>query len=90
MRLRGENVRHILDRLAQVHLDALQLEFSRLNLREIQDVVDDAEQPIGAVTDGLRVIALAWIERGIEQQGGHADHAVHRRADLVAHVGEKL
>jgi len=27
---------------------------------------------------------------GSRQQTGHADHAVHRRADLVAHVGEEL
>ena len=27
---------------------------------------------------------------GVEQQPGHADDAVHRRADLVAHVGQEL
>ena len=44
--------------------------------------------------------ALAWIVSansrccgdrvGVEQQAGHADDAVHRRADLVAHVGQEL
>ena len=29
-------------------------------------------------------------ERGTGQQLGHADHAVHRRADLVADVGQEL
>ena len=29
-------------------------------------------------------------ELGVEHQLGHADHAVHRRADLVAHVGQEL
>ena len=40
--------------------------------------------------DGLGVLALVGVELGVEQQLGHADHAVHRRADLVAHVGQEL
>ena len=28
-------------------------------------------------------------EVGVQQQAGHADDAVHRGADLMAHVGEK-
>ena len=30
------------------------------------------------------------VELGVEQQVGHADDAVHGRADLMAHVGEEL
>jgi hypothetical protein len=30
------------------------------------------------------------VERGIEQQVGHADHAVERGADLVAHGGQEI
>ena len=37
-----------------------------------------------------QVLALLGGELGVERQLGHADDAVHRRADLVAHVGEKL
>ena len=36
-----------------------------------------------------QVIALALAELGIECQPRHADDGVHRRADLVAHVGEE-
>ena len=39
---------------------------------------------------GRQVVALLGVELGVEQQLGHADDAVHRRADLVAHVGEEL
>ena len=35
-------------------------------------------------------VALFVVEPGLEQQAGHADHAVHRRADLVAHVRQEL
>ena len=39
--------------------------------------------------DLLGEVALLVVESGVEQQLGHADHAVHRRADLVAHVGQE-
>ena len=35
-------------------------------------------------------VALLGGEVGVERQVGHADDAVHRRANLVAHVGEEL
>ncbi len=38
----------------------------------------------------VEVVALLAGEVGGERQRGHADDAVHRRADLVAHVGEEL
>ena len=39
---------------------------------------------------GLGVFALLGAKFGAEQQLRHADHAVERRADLVAHVAEEL
>ncbi len=45
---------------------------------------------LGGAVDGLGELALARRERGLEQQVAHADHAVHRGADLVAHVGQEL
>ena len=43
-----------------------------------------------AAADGLGELALRGLQRRIEQQLGHADHAVHRRADLMTHVREKI
>ena len=40
--------------------------------------------------DGLGKFALLDRQLGIEEEAGHADDAVHGRADLVAHVGEEL
>ena len=48
------------------------------------------EQRLAGVAHRLRVVALLGGQRRVEQQLGHADHAVHRRADLVAHVGQEL
>ena len=49
-----------------------------------------AEQRLARAAHRLGVLALLGVELGVEQQPGHADHAVHRRADLVAHVGQEL
>ena len=43
-----------------------------------------------AGADGLGEFALLGLQRRVEQQLRHADHAVHRRADLVTHVGEEV
>ena len=37
-----------------------------------------------------RMIALGAVELGVQQQFRHADDAVHRRANFVAHVGQEL
>ena len=40
---------------------------------------------IGRGLDSARVLLLLGVETSIEQQPVHADNAVHRRSDLVAH-----
>ena len=37
-------------------------------------------------------VKVFWrgVELGLGEQLGHAEHAVHRRADLVAHIGEEF
>ena len=67
------------------HLDA-----ARLDLREVEDVVDDREQALAAAADRVDAGALVPGERRLQQERGHPDHPVHRGADLVAHVGEEL
>ena len=69
---------------------ALEAQLAGLDLREVENVVDDGEQRVGRALDGRGEAALARIELGIEQQLGHAEHAVHRRADLVRHAREEF
>ena len=57
---------------------------------EVQDVVDDGQQRFGRALDQQQVAALFVVQRTVEHQIGHADDAVHRGADFVAHVGQKL
>src|SRR5882672_5905642 len=79
-----------LDVGTQIHFHAFQLELAGLDLRVIEQVVDDRQQRIGAGTNDAGVLALPAIQVRVEQQRHHADDTVHRRADLVADVGEKL
>ena len=44
VRLRREHLARVLDRLAQVEVVRVELELAGLDLREVEDVVDDAEQ----------------------------------------------
>ncbi len=74
-----------LDAGPKVERADLQLEAPGVDLREVEDVVDDPEQRLAAGADDLGELALARPQVGVEQQTAHADHRVHRRADLVAH-----
>jgi hypothetical protein len=62
---------------------------SRLDLREVEDVVDDREEGLAAVGDRRGVVALLGVEAGLEQEPAHPDDGVHRGTDLVAGRGEE-
>ena len=48
------------------------------------------QQRVGRVLTMLQILALLGRQLGVEGQLGHAEDAVHRRADLVAHVGQEF
>ena len=87
---RLQREKHLVDGLAQGEVDGLDAELARLDLREIEDVVDDAEQGIGRVAHHLEIAEALLLGFRPQRQVGHADDAVHRRADLMAHVGEEF
>ena len=84
MKIHGE-----LEVLGEVEVDRLQLHAAGLDFGEIEDVVDDREQRLAALGEREREVALLSVERRGKEEIRHADHAVHGRADLVAHVGEE-
>ena len=73
----------------QVERRVVQSELSRLDLGEIEDVVDHREQGFARVLDGHKVLALLGRQLALQDQFRHADDRVQRRADLVAHVGQE-
>ncbi len=76
--------------LAEVQIRHLGRELARFDLGEIEDVVDHAEQVAPGAAHRQRPFALLRLQLALDQQLVHAEHAVHRRANLVAHGGEEL
>ena len=85
----AHQVADILQHLVEIEVDVLDRQLAGLDLGEIEDVVDDAEQVLAGALDLEHVIALARREVGLEREMGQADDGVHRGSDLVAHIGEE-
>src|SRR6185369_12273542 len=71
----------------------VQRHLAGLDLREVEDVVDQAEQMPAGGLDLLQVgdrVLLPHLLRGLLEHLAVADDRVQRRAQLMAHVGEEL
>ncbi|MCY1415247.1 hypothetical protein D9M71_307210 [compost metagenome] len=86
----AEDVETLLDQCVQVELHVVQLDLPGLQGGDVEDLVDQQQQLVARAVDGLHVVALLGRQRRAEQQLGHAQHAVHRRADLVADACQEL
>ena len=64
--------------------------FSALNFGDVQNIVNQAEEVLAGGCNFLGVLPhLGRILRLCGQKGGKSQHRVHRRADIVGHIGEK-
>ncbi|OIQ87435.1 hypothetical protein GALL_306860 [mine drainage metagenome] len=88
--LGGQKLGHAFDHVGQGEVFFLDAHAPGFDLGKIENVVDDVQQGIGRFHDGMDLRALLSVEGRIEQQLGHAQHAVHRRADFVAHGGDEF
>ena len=61
-----------------------QVELAGLDLRKIENFLDQRQQSFARRLCRLGISELLRRQRRIEQQIGHAEHAVKRCADLVA------
>ncbi len=85
-----QNHGQIAQQFFQLKRMEIELQFARIDFGKIQNVVQQAQQRRGG---GLRlagVIQLACVQLGLAHQLQHPQHGVHRRADFVAHIGQKL
>ena len=80
-----EQFHHAFDQLAQIDRLDDEIEMAGLDLREIEDLVDERDQRAARTADRLDVARILGIERGLAQEVGHAEDAADRGADLVAH-----
>ena len=63
---------------------------ARLDLGVVEHVVEDAQQRLARHPHHVQVLALLRRQLGVTEQIDHAQHRVHRGADLVAHVGDEF
>ena len=80
----------VVERVAQRELRRVEVKLARFDLREVEDVVDELQQRVRRALHHAEILALLRRQLGVERELGHADDAVHRRADLVAHVRQEL
>ena len=79
----------IFENVVETEIGVLDVEFSGLDLREVENVIDDAEKGSSGAAHLYQVVALFRCQVGLEGEVRHADDCVHRRSDLVAHVGKE-
>ena len=87
--LTRQQASHVLGQKLQIEGAWVELHHARFDLGEVEDVVDHGQQRATRSTDRLDVVALLFVERRPRERIGHPHHAVHGRAELVAHVGEE-
>ena len=85
----AECVGDFLEHLPQAEGRVLEFELVGFDLREVEDVVEDAQQVPGRRVRDVDELVRLGREVGLQRKAGHVENRVHRRADLVTHVGEE-
>ena len=75
---------------AEIDRQRFERDLAGADLRQVEQVVDDLQQDLRRGANGLGEMRLRRRQRRARQQLGHADDAVHRRAQLVAHAIEEV
>ncbi len=86
----GKGFGDVFDDVAQIERRLLEFDLSGFDLGDIEDLVDDPEQYFGRALRGCDVAVLLLVEPGLTHQLQHAENAIHRGADFVAHLGQEL
>ena len=85
LRARGEQFGGALDQRDEVEGRLDKFQPARFHARQIKDLVDERGQRLARRADRFDIRALLGFQSGPGQQVRHAEHAVERRADFVAH-----
>lgn len=88
---RPQQVRDLGEQGVQAGLDHVEGQLAGFDARDVENVVDQREQGGGSVARARQAFVLLAGELPLGLHDlGHAEDDVHRRADLVANVGEEL
>ena len=82
---RGDIVQNVLDVDRRFRQD----EFPGLDFRKLQDGIDDIQEMFAGALKFPQLLLLLRRQAATADQMGHAGDGIQRRANFVAHVGEK-
>ena len=86
----GQGPQGVAEQGTERELGGVQVQLAGLDLGEIEQVVDYAEQIVGGGFGRRQALPLILGQRRVQGQLGHAEDGVHGGADLVAHVRQEL
>ena len=86
----AERLDHFVGQVFEIEVDALEHQPPGLDLGEVEDVVDEAEQRVAVVAHDAEELLLVAVQGRFFEQLRHAEDRVHRSANLVRHAGEKF
>ncbi|HKP04767.1 MAG TPA: hypothetical protein VJU77_15550 [Chthoniobacterales bacterium] len=85
-----ERFEQVPDAISETETDIFQLHLAGFDLGKIQDIVDQPKERMSGGFRHVEILPLGAIETRFEDQVRHADDAVHRGANLVAHVRDEF
>ena len=90
----GHHAQRFRQRLRQIERLQVELHPAGLDLRHVEDVVDDFEQIVAAGQDVVTVFLVFFRAERAEHAAAHdlgeSDDGIERRAQFVAHIGEEF
>ena len=90
VRRMGQQRHHLIQGVAKQERDAFKDKFARLQLREIQHIINNGQQIIGRTFNRIKVIALGGIEVCFQRQTGKADDAIERGTQFMGHISQEF
>ncbi len=65
-------------------------DFPGFDLGEVKNIIDDCQQGLAADSNRVNIVSLLFREPRFKQEVSHANNAIHRRPNLVAHYRKEL
>ena len=89
MGLESHHGHHIAEHVIQPERYVLDDQLVRLDFREIENIVDDAEQRGPRAVDFGDIVALLGRQIGFQAKMRQADDGIHGGPDFMAHIGQE-
>ncbi len=87
---RAHDLGHALQQALQIDRRGMQFQGAGLQPRQVQHLVDQAQQMLAGLLQRGDIAALGGVQPRAGQEPRHAQHAIQRRAEFVAQRGEQI